>query len=152
MINKYPWIRTVYLYLFSLVGLTLMVIGAVRLIDLGLKTYIFTEADAPSALHEMPPYPAPIRMVGTPAKGFTDGTDADSIAINGDIALTSEEKELLEAWKRDYTDWESRRSKINYIKSQHQREASSALAFLIAGLPLYGYHWMRVTRERRKEV
>ncbi|MDP3710611.1 MAG: hypothetical protein Q8R29_02690 [bacterium] len=42
---KYSWIRTVYLYLFALLGLVLMVIGTVRLINLGLKVYIFTEAE-----------------------------------------------------------------------------------------------------------
>lgn len=42
---KYSWVRTVYLYLFALLGLVLMVIGTVRLINLGLKVYIFTEAE-----------------------------------------------------------------------------------------------------------
>ena len=39
------WIRKIYLYLFSVVGLVLAIIGAVRLISLGLRAYIFTEAD-----------------------------------------------------------------------------------------------------------
>ncbi|OGE84077.1 MAG: hypothetical protein A2846_03160 [Candidatus Doudnabacteria bacterium RIFCSPHIGHO2_01_FULL_49_9] len=38
-------IRRVYLYLTSLVGLVLVLIGGVQLINLGLKTYIFTKAD-----------------------------------------------------------------------------------------------------------
>lgn len=43
--NKYPLIRKIYLYSFSLVGLILITIGTVRLITLGLKAYIFTKAD-----------------------------------------------------------------------------------------------------------
>lgn len=43
--NKYPLIRKIYLYLFALIGLVLITIGCVRLVGLGLKTYIFTKAD-----------------------------------------------------------------------------------------------------------
>ena len=38
-------IRKIYLYLFSLIGLVLVVIGCVQLVNLGLKTYVFTAAD-----------------------------------------------------------------------------------------------------------
>ena len=38
-------IRTAYLYLASLVGLALIVIGCVSLVNLGLKTFVFKQAD-----------------------------------------------------------------------------------------------------------
>lgn len=38
-------LRLLYLYLFSFVGLIIVVIGSVRLVDLGIKTFIFPEAD-----------------------------------------------------------------------------------------------------------
>ena len=38
-------LRKVYLYLFAIIGLILLIIGTVSLIDLGLKTYVFTKAD-----------------------------------------------------------------------------------------------------------
>lgn len=38
-------IRLLYLYLFSFVGLLIFVIGAIRIIDLGIKVYIFKGAD-----------------------------------------------------------------------------------------------------------
>jgi len=38
-------IRLVYLYLFSFVGLVVFVIGCTRLVDLGLKVYVFKNAD-----------------------------------------------------------------------------------------------------------
>ena len=40
-----PIIRKIYLYLFSLIGLVLVVIGCVQLVNLGLKAYVFTGAD-----------------------------------------------------------------------------------------------------------
>ncbi len=39
------WIKKTYIYVFSAVGLIMVLIGAARLINVGLRTYIFTEAD-----------------------------------------------------------------------------------------------------------
>lgn len=55
--NKKELIRTIYIYIFSLVGLVLVTIGAVRLVDLGLKATIFTEADR---VITYPSYPRPV--------------------------------------------------------------------------------------------
>ena len=44
--DKTKLIRTIYLYLFSLVGLVLIIIAGVRFIDMGLKAWVFTGADS----------------------------------------------------------------------------------------------------------
>ena len=38
-------IKLIYIYLFSAIGLILIITGMVKLIDLGLKVYIFKQAD-----------------------------------------------------------------------------------------------------------
>jgi hypothetical protein len=38
-------IKLLYLYLFSFIGLLVVVIGSIRLVDLGLKVYVFKGAD-----------------------------------------------------------------------------------------------------------
>lgn len=38
-------LRLLYLYLFSFVGLFIIVIGSIQLVNLGIKTFIFKEAD-----------------------------------------------------------------------------------------------------------
>lgn len=38
-------LRFIYLYLFSFVGLLIVVIGGIRMVDLGIKTFIFKDAD-----------------------------------------------------------------------------------------------------------
>ena len=38
-------IRLIYLYLFAFVGLFTVVIGSVRMVDLGLKIFVFKDAD-----------------------------------------------------------------------------------------------------------
>lgn len=45
-------LRLLYLYLFSLVGLLIIVFGSIQLVNLGLKTFIFTEADKYSVYAE----------------------------------------------------------------------------------------------------
>ncbi len=38
-------IRTLYLYLFSFIGLLVTVIGTIRLVNVGIKTFVFPDAD-----------------------------------------------------------------------------------------------------------
>ncbi len=39
-------LRLLYLYLFSFVGLLIVVIGSIQILNLGLKTFVFTGADS----------------------------------------------------------------------------------------------------------
>lgn len=39
-------LRLLYLYLFSFVGLIIVVIGTVQILNLGLKSFVFTKADS----------------------------------------------------------------------------------------------------------
>jgi hypothetical protein len=39
------WVKKIYIYLFSAIGLVLVIIGGVQIINLGLKMFIFTKAD-----------------------------------------------------------------------------------------------------------
>ncbi len=147
--QKYPWIRTVYLYLFSLVGLVLMVIGAIRLVDLGLKIVVFKHADEPSHYYEAPPMP-PSRYAVPAIEKTYEGKSKGEISDDA-TPLTEDERTALAQWMRDYKDWEDRRSKIDYVRASREREASNALAFLVIGFPLYWYHWTLVKREKKKE-
>jgi len=99
-------IRLLYLYLFSFIGLIIAVIGTIQLVDLGMKVYIFKNADR---------YDYPIATKFTPAGVET--------------TLTDEEKDDM----KKQQDTESNR--------QRQRQASTAIAMLIVGIPLYKYHW-----------
>lgn len=38
-------IRLVYLYLFAAIGLVTIIVGTVRMVDLGLKVFVFKDAD-----------------------------------------------------------------------------------------------------------
>ena len=49
-------IRLLYLYLFSFVGLIIVVIGSVSLVSLSLKTFVFPDADR-YEIYDTPVYP-----------------------------------------------------------------------------------------------
>lgn len=129
------WIRVVYLYLFALVGLILLTIGGVQLTSLALRSYILTEADAEMRMqymHEPPGRFSPDRAE----------------ALSRDTTLGPDEREALRQWAADYERQRQERESIDPIKSRRQRDAARALAFLIIGLPLFGYHWRTIRKER----
>lgn len=52
-------LRLLYLYLFSFVGLLIVVIGSVQLVNLAIKTFVFPEADKYSVSY-------PVKLEGEP--------------------------------------------------------------------------------------
>lgn len=90
---KHSWIRTVYLYLFAMLGLVLMVIGAVRLINLGLKVYIFTEAEKEEYRYALP-MPV-VEELPAEKEATTDQTDKPKIPE--DFLKSSRQREAADA-------------------------------------------------------
>lgn len=119
--NKHPLIRKIYLYLFTLIGLALITIGCVRLVGLGLKTYIFTKAD----IYIEYPIARPIKIA--PAEG--DKTE-----------------ELQQPTKEEIEEYQNKQQTAN-----RQRDAAESLAMLIVGLPLYFYHWSVIKKDKKEE-
>lgn len=130
--NSQRVIRTIYLYLFSVVGLVLLVIGAVGMIDMGLKASIFRQADEQRAWMERTPPMPPGYVV--------DGAPADS-------TIDPKARAALKDWAAQYREWEERGKKIDPVRAQRERDAARNLALLAVGLPLYLYHWRTIRRE-----
>ena len=145
---KQPLIRTIYLYLFTLIGLVLITIGSVNLINLGLKRFIFTKADQELNYNLRPPLPVMI-------EGKT-ATEEDLISAmekcQEKCDLTLEQKQQIASWLKDYKIWQDQESKFDYLAQQRQREFSLALSLIIVGLPLYLYHWTIIKKETKEEV
>lgn len=119
--NKYPIIRKIYLYLFALIGLILITIGCVRLVGLGLKTYIFIKADI------YVEYP-----MARPAKA--------------PVEIGKETIEMEQPTKEEIEEYQNKQQISN-----RQREAAESLAFIIVGLPLYLYHWLLIKKDKKEE-
>ncbi|MFA6534084.1 MAG: hypothetical protein WCT37_02820 [Patescibacteria group bacterium] len=137
--EKNHLIRTIYLYLFSLVGLVLLVIGGVGLVNLGLKTYIFTAAYSDQYYGRTVPMPA-----------VTEKAVLDSQTSGKKVEVTAAEQQQLEYWLVDYKNWQETDSKVDYAKAQRQRDAANDIAMIIIGLPLYLIHWSIIKKETKK--
>ncbi len=144
--NHYPLIRTIYLYLFTLVGLTLLIIGGVRFVDMVLKAFVFTKAEQEQRiLYQTPPYPS------LSLEKIAAVEDKEIEKKEGEITLSQEEKARIDQWIADYNDWKERRSKIDPVTTRRHRDASMNLALILIGLPLYFYHWRIIKRETKNK-
>ena len=112
-------IRKIYLYLFSLIGLVLVVIGCVQLVNLGLKAYIFTAADQYYSYPMAAPAPVPQAGKNVSTTVPAGPTDAQ-----------------LQVYQAQQT------------KSQRESTAAQALAMIIVGAPLYLYHWRVIKKDK----
>ncbi len=113
-------IRIIYLYLFSLLGLILIISGAVRLVDLGLKTWIFKKAD------QVILYPE-LRVAKLPSGSETKAEE-----------LTLEEQERFRQEQFEYQQKEQ--------AARKERAAANSLAMIIVGVPLFAYHWRLIQK------
>ena len=146
---KQPLIRTIYLYLFALIGLVLITIGAVKLTNLALKAFIFTKADQELNYNLKPP------VISFLPDGKTMTEENLVLAIEKcqeKCDLTVEQKQEIANWLKDYKNWQEQESKFDYLVQQRQREISQSLAMILVGLPLYLYHWTIIKKETEKEI
>lgn len=144
--NHHPLIRTIYLYLFTLVGLALLIVGGVRFVDMGLKAFVFTKAEQEQRiLYQTLPCPSlsleKIAKVG----------DEKIEKKEGEITLSQEEKTRIDQWITDYNDWKERGARIDPVTARRHKDASMNLALILVGLPLYLYHWRIIKRETKNK-
>lgn len=134
-------VRKIYLYLFSLVGLVLLIIGCVSFLNMGLKAFIFTQADQQLRLDYQRPIDKPYFI------------EEDEIAVEGEVELTLTQSQKVELQRifEEHNRWEEKQSEIDYITVTRQRTAAMNLALILIGLPLYLYHWLTIRRETRSK-
>ena len=107
---KNPIIRTIYLYLFALVGLGMLVIGCSMIINLGLKTWIFTQADKQDVYNNQP----------MPLYLSSDVKMAQEVKVCADkCELTQTQKEQVDSWLLEYQKWENEQKNIDRSRKRH---------------------------------
>lgn len=131
--DKKALIRTIYLYLFALLGLVLLVIGSVGFVNMGLKAYVFTQADEQQRLWEGGPR-EPVFAAGRVGEG----------------ELTAEDEAAVKRWLQDYQAWKEKSEKVDVVVAQRHRDAAMNLALILVGLPLYWYHWRVIRKDKLK--
>lgn len=111
-------IKKIYLYLVSTIALVIWVFGAIMLVNMALKAWVFTKADTYS-------YYAPRPEMCSQA--------------NGDIKAYPECAPGYEEQQRKMD--EQNRA------SQRQRDASQALSMILIAGPIWFFHWRLARKE-----
>ena len=130
---KNPIIRTIYLYFFSLVGLIVLLLGVGSLVDLGLKTFIFTKAD-------LDLYESPINLK-------YELEPKEQLLALQKCELNEDDQEIISNYLADYKAKED----IDRRVVRRQEDAADAISKIIVGLPVYLYHWAVIIRDRRRK-
>jgi hypothetical protein len=131
--NRSLSIRTVYLYVATLVGLGLIIAGGVQAFELILKSTVLTQADAEERLWaQQPPVPYALDVVKE---------------APGSLETTAEQQATIERWLADYERWSEQQEQLDVVAARRERQAATALALLFVGIPVYLYHWLTIRRE-----
>lgn len=139
--KKQSLVRTIYLYIFALLGLVLLIIGGVNFLNMGLKAFIFTQAEEEQRmLYKQIPFPFSVPTVERLEKEIDTGEE---------VCLSEEEKASIQSWLADYNSWKESSLKIDPIIARRHRDASLNLSLILIGLPLYLYHWRIIKRETK---
>ena len=116
------WIKTVYLYLVSLISLVILVIAGIMLINLGLKTWVFTKADDNIYYYqEVSPCTSIMQEAGS-------------------------EPHVDPACEPGYAE-KQKQEELDRRKDQKQSDAAQALAMIIVAAPVFFYHWKLTRKE-----
>ncbi len=141
--DKRQVIRSVYFYVASLVTLGIVVGSTIFLINLGFKSWVFTEAE-PTAYR-----------AGTPpslsvSEKFAPVEEPEAFLTCEDTCtLTSEQSDTIETWETNYATWQESSKNSN---SGRARDAVNAFSFLIIALPFFLIHFRIVQKDAKKET
>ena len=113
-------IKKIYLYLVSTIALVIWVVGAIMLVNMGLKAWVFTKADNYSY------YAAPRAEVCSQA--------------NVDIKMYPE-------CAAGYAEQQKAMEEANRA-SQRQRDAAQALSMILIATPVWFFHWRLARKEQ----
>ncbi len=141
--KKQSLVRTIYLYIFTLLGLVLLIIGGVNFLNMGLKAFIFTQAEEEQRIL--------YKQIPTPFSASEIDNLEKEIDGENQVCLSEEQKSDIESWLVDYNNWKETSLKIDPVVTRRHRDASLNLSLILIGLPLYLYHWKTIKREIKEE-
>jgi len=117
-------LKNLYLYLVSFVTLMMIIVSSYSLINLGLKTWIFTEAGNYNNYNDY-------------------NYEKPAIAENGTKAEMTEEQ--IETKKQEVIKKEEQNK-----KSQTQRDLAQYISMLIVAIPVFITHWMMIRKKEKQ--
>lgn len=133
-------IRRVYLYLVSFVTLLGLTLGIAGVLNIGLRSWVFTKASYTNNQGNAPPVPSMISKAPV-----ADGAAQPLLTCTGGCTMTQEQKDSIAQWEHDYQVW--RRSSDE--GTQRASKLITSLSFLIIALAVFIPHWLLVSRDKR---
>lgn len=133
MTNKGKLIRTIYLYLASLISLIFVAAGAGNLLNTGLKAAFFPEAEKKS-YYECTAQP--------PVYGCESLKDS---------AKNETQAKEIDALLKDYDNWKKENSGQPCISAARQNRIVDALTMLIIAIPIFLFHWNIIKKEKAEK-
>lgn len=120
--HKVAIIKNIYFYAVSLVALLMVVFSFADVVNIALRTYIFTKADQNYYGGYYPPCPVP----ATPDAPSSTGGKGEPGCVNKD---------------------EQMRIEKDNAAAQKQRDLVRDISLILVGVPLFLYHW-HIIRKR----
>ncbi|MBD3156747.1 hypothetical protein GF369_02865 [Candidatus Peregrinibacteria bacterium] len=135
--KKVSIIRLVYLYIISAITFIVFLIGAVSLVNLGLKVFIFDIQED----YYRPESPVMVCERYSPiVKETEEETEYDKLQREA-------YEECLEKQRKREEEQESR-----WISQSVARDLSIGIAQVLVALPLWLFHWRIIERDRKKRL
>jgi len=133
--DKSPIIRYIYLYLISAITFIVFIIGAVNLVNIAIKTFVF-DVDDNYFRYEKP-------MIVTCEKYILSPGGQQYIENpNYDMCIAAQEE------KNKETEEEKDDGKLSY---ETARELSIGIAQILVAFPMWIFHWRIIERDRKKK-
>lgn len=146
MTKKGSVIRSLYFYLASLVTLAIVVGSVIFLINLGLKVWVFTDANTNANYYGPPPSLALDATTSTDSAKIEAVPTSTVLTCTDTCTLTATQKTNIDSWKTSYTSWKEAAHDTN---GRNARDAVAALSFLIVALPFFIIHYRVVQRDHK---
>lgn len=145
--HKWKIIRLVYLYLVSLIGLVVLLVGGIELVNTGLKALLNVDAN----------------YYGTSAKqicrdpnylgGVYYGIKAP---MANPVAVPAKPEEIkpVDVNSQSYKDCvkEQEEEQKKQSDNDQRRSIAEGLASIILGTPIWLYHWFVIQRDNKKQA
>ncbi len=149
--KKSSLMRSVYFYLTSLVTLGFVIGSLIFLFNIGLKTWVFPDAES---VYYRPDAESVYYRIGAPSSLYfsennlkVDGT-LGTLSCEGDCTITASQQSDIDIWAENYKTWQEAKNNPN---SGIYNDLASALSFLIVALPFFIIHYRVVQKDAKKE-
>ncbi len=133
-------VKKIYFYVASLVTLGIVVGSLIYLLGLGLRTWVFTEAEYSWSRAGY----SPELFLENPTTGAPDEISCEA----GECSLTDTQRQQLATWQESYSQWQEQKIDPNADRLQ---DAIGGFSFFIIALPIFLIHFREVRRDRKHD-